>query len=141
MLMVHGTSQSRDKTAVTKMLDDIVDRLISTGDGSGVLRTGFERKADTEVERPGHRREEPDPGRHAEAESAPGPDRGQAAGVVSRRRRADRRQGISRPGRGPGDGLSQPAESGALRPLVAGSLLGNQAAGLSGLRGPAGAEG
>ena len=49
VLMVHGTSQSRDQTAVTKMLDDIVNRLISTGDGSGVLRTGFERKADAEV--------------------------------------------------------------------------------------------
>jgi hypothetical protein len=47
VLMVHGNG--REKTAVATMLDDIVNRLISTGDGSGVLRTGFERKADTEV--------------------------------------------------------------------------------------------
>jgi pimeloyl-ACP methyl ester carboxylesterase len=47
VLMVHGTK--RDKSATAKMLDEIVNRLISTGDGSGVLRTGFERKADAEV--------------------------------------------------------------------------------------------
>jgi pimeloyl-ACP methyl ester carboxylesterase len=47
VLMVHGSA--RDKTTITKMLDDIVNRLISTGDGSGILRTGFERKADTEI--------------------------------------------------------------------------------------------
>lgn len=47
--MVYGTSQSRDATTITKMLDDIVNRLISMGDGSGVLRTGFERTADSEV--------------------------------------------------------------------------------------------
>jgi hypothetical protein len=49
VLMVHGTVQNREKPATIKMLDDIVNRLISTGDGSGVLRTGFERKADKEV--------------------------------------------------------------------------------------------
>ena len=37
VLMVHGTSTNRAKAA-TQMLDDIVNRLISTGDGSGVLR-------------------------------------------------------------------------------------------------------
>ncbi len=37
VLMVHGKQSP-------EALDAIVDRLISTGDGSGVLRTGFERK-------------------------------------------------------------------------------------------------
>ena len=50
VLMVHGTIKPREPAAATKMLDDIVNRLISTGDGSGVLRTGFERKADKDVD-------------------------------------------------------------------------------------------
>jgi hypothetical protein len=49
VLMVYGTTERRDPTVVTKLLDEIVNRLISTGDGSGILRTGFQRKADTEV--------------------------------------------------------------------------------------------
>jgi hypothetical protein len=49
VVMVYGTIQSRNQPTVTKLLDDIVDRLISTGDGSGILRTGFERKPDVEV--------------------------------------------------------------------------------------------
>jgi pimeloyl-ACP methyl ester carboxylesterase len=43
VMIVHG-----EKTTAA-MLDDMVDRLISTGDGSGVLRTGFERKTDANV--------------------------------------------------------------------------------------------
>ena len=49
VLMVYGTSQPRDKAPATNFLDDIVNRLISTGDGSGVLRTGFHRHSDREV--------------------------------------------------------------------------------------------
>jgi hypothetical protein len=49
VLLVYGTARPRDPAVVTKLLDDIVDRLISTGDGSGVLCSGFERKADTDV--------------------------------------------------------------------------------------------
>lgn len=43
VLMVHG------KETTTKTLDDIVNHLVSTGDGSGFLRTGFERKPDNDV--------------------------------------------------------------------------------------------
>jgi hypothetical protein len=49
VLMVYGTTEAREPAAVTRMLDGIVNRLVSTGDGSGVLRTGFERRADTAV--------------------------------------------------------------------------------------------
>jgi hypothetical protein len=50
VLMVYGTAQEREPAAVTQMLDRIVTRLLGTGDGSGFLRTGFERKADSKVE-------------------------------------------------------------------------------------------
>ena len=50
VLMVYGTVEDRKSADVTKTLDAIVTRLVSSGDGSGVLRTAFERKADADVD-------------------------------------------------------------------------------------------
>lgn len=43
VLLVHG------EQTTAAMLDANIDRLISTGDGSGILRTGFDRKRDDDV--------------------------------------------------------------------------------------------
>jgi hypothetical protein len=50
VLMVYGTRKPRDPAATTKMLENIANRLISTGDGSGVLRSGFRRKPSNEID-------------------------------------------------------------------------------------------
>jgi hypothetical protein len=49
LLLVYGTSQGSSRDAATMMMDGIVARLFGTGDGSGFLQSGFERKADNEV--------------------------------------------------------------------------------------------
>jgi hypothetical protein len=50
VLMVYGTAEKREPAAVKKILDGVVTGLLGKGDGSGVLRSGFERKSDREVD-------------------------------------------------------------------------------------------
>jgi len=50
VLMVYGTSAGQDQAERMKMLDGIVTRLFGKDDGSGILRTGFQRKADDQVD-------------------------------------------------------------------------------------------
>jgi hypothetical protein len=45
VLLVYGDRAGRSQADTTKSLDEIVNRMIGRGDGSGVLRTGFERKS------------------------------------------------------------------------------------------------
>lgn len=49
VLMVYGTAEDKTPAATQRMLDDIVTRLLGSGDGSGFLHNGFERKADSAV--------------------------------------------------------------------------------------------
>jgi hypothetical protein len=49
VLMVRGSADGNDPHAATRMTDHLVTRLFGPGDGSGFLRTGFERKTDEEV--------------------------------------------------------------------------------------------
>ena len=49
VLMVYGTVNSPDKAKSQKMIDDAVTRLFGAPDGGGVLHSGFERKADKDI--------------------------------------------------------------------------------------------
>jgi pimeloyl-ACP methyl ester carboxylesterase len=49
VLMVYDTLNAPDQAASQKMIDDAVTRLFGPADGSGVLHSGFERKADKDV--------------------------------------------------------------------------------------------